>query len=189
MSINTFTAGEVLTAADTNTYLANSGLVYITEAAFSTTALDGIFTSTYDNYRIVVNDVYIMGVAGLVQFNYRDTANATVSVANYQSAALRFDTSGTSFNFGNTAQAQADTGVNVNTGVGDSGCFVMDVYGPRLARPTSSTLSGDGVITGVTMVQSSQRYTANTAMAGIVFKTSSGTIASGRVFVYGYRKA
>jgi hypothetical protein len=29
MAIKTFTTGEVLTAADTNTYLANSGLVYV----------------------------------------------------------------------------------------------------------------------------------------------------------------
>jgi hypothetical protein len=29
MAIKTFTTGEVLTASDTNTYLANSGLVYV----------------------------------------------------------------------------------------------------------------------------------------------------------------
>jgi hypothetical protein len=189
MTVSTPTvSGQILTSAYVNNNI-NSGLVYITEAAFSTTALDGIFTSTYDNYRIVVNDVYITGVAGLIQFNYRDTANATVNLGNYQSSVLRFDTSSTAFNFGAAAQAQADTGVNVNTGVSDSGWFVMDVYGPRLARPTTSTMSGAGLITGVTMVQASQRYTASTAMAGIVFKTSLGTIAGGRVFVYGYRKA
>ena len=33
MAIKTFTTGEVLTASDTNTYLANAGLVYITSTA------------------------------------------------------------------------------------------------------------------------------------------------------------
>ena len=31
MAIKTFTSGAVLTAADTNTYLTNSGLVYIAQ--------------------------------------------------------------------------------------------------------------------------------------------------------------
>ena len=58
MAVKTFTTGEVLTAADTNTYLNNGGLVWIktatvTNAADSGTAFRSIFTSTYDAYRIV----------------------------------------------------------------------------------------------------------------------------------------
>jgi hypothetical protein len=77
MAIKTFTTGEVLTASDTNTYLANSGLVYITSATLSATALDGIFTSDYDNYRIVISNIDQSGSAGLLQFNFRNTSNAT----------------------------------------------------------------------------------------------------------------
>jgi len=187
MAIKTFTTGEVLTASDTNTYLANSGLVYITEAAISATALDGIFTSTYDDYRIVLQDCYFSTSGGLIQFKYRDTSNATVSLTNYQSATLRLDSTGTAFNFGNNGQTQADTGVNVSTSVAAS--FSMDIYGPRLARPTTSTLSGQGIITGVSMIQNSTLYNANTAMAGIIFNTTAGAFANGRIFVYGYRKA
>ena len=44
MAIKTFTTGEVLTAADTNTYLANSGLVYVASGTVAAnTALN--FTS------------------------------------------------------------------------------------------------------------------------------------------------
>lgn len=56
MAIKTFTAGSVLTSADTNTYLANSGLVYVTHNSFSgiTSAAPlnilGCFTDTYLNY-------------------------------------------------------------------------------------------------------------------------------------------
>jgi hypothetical protein len=59
MAIKTFTSGEVLTSADTNTYLANSGLVYIAEGSTSTSVLglnfNNVFTSTYDNYRIMID--------------------------------------------------------------------------------------------------------------------------------------
>ena len=57
MAVKTFTTGEVLTASDTNTYLANSGLVYVTSttvgSGVSSVTVSNCFTSTYDNYRII----------------------------------------------------------------------------------------------------------------------------------------
>ena len=188
MAIKTFTTGEVLTASDTNTYLANSGLVYITEAAFSTTALDGIFTSTYDNYKIVLNNASTSGVGGLIQFKYRDTANATVSLTNYNSATLRYDATGTSYNYGVLNASQAETGINVIT-TNKYASFEIDIFGPRLTVDTMSTLKGVGAILGPSTVLSSSAYNGTTAMAGIVFNMTAGTITSGRVYVYGYREA
>jgi len=56
MAIKTFTTGEVLTASDTNTYLANSGLVYIKQQtvgnAVASVTVSDAFSSTYDNYKI-----------------------------------------------------------------------------------------------------------------------------------------
>jgi hypothetical protein len=56
MAVKTFTTGEVLTASDTNTYLANSGLVYVSSGSFSNAATADItgFTSTYKAYRVVI---------------------------------------------------------------------------------------------------------------------------------------
>jgi hypothetical protein len=59
MAIKTFTTGEVLTASDTNTYLANSGLVFVKSQAItsgSTVVVTDAFSSTYDNYRIVIDN-------------------------------------------------------------------------------------------------------------------------------------
>jgi hypothetical protein len=57
MAIKTFTTGEVLTAADTNTYLANSGLVYVASTTVGTgvssVTVSSAFNSTYDNYKII----------------------------------------------------------------------------------------------------------------------------------------
>jgi hypothetical protein len=52
MAIKTFVTGTVLTAADTNEYLANSGLVYITSTSAvplqATVTISGCFSATYD---------------------------------------------------------------------------------------------------------------------------------------------
>ena len=62
MAIKTFTTGELLTASDTNTYLANSGLVYVksqTIGGVGVTSVDitNAFSATYDNYLVTVTDV------------------------------------------------------------------------------------------------------------------------------------
>lgn len=53
MAIKTFTTGEVLTASDTNTYLANSGLVFVKSqtigSAVTSVTVSDAFSATYDN--------------------------------------------------------------------------------------------------------------------------------------------
>lgn len=58
MAVKTFSTGEVLTAADTNTYLNNGGWVYISQTDLggnTAVNIDGCFTATYDNYQVVIN--------------------------------------------------------------------------------------------------------------------------------------
>lgn len=57
MAVKTFTQGEVLTTADTNTYLANSGLIYVSGGSFSTAASFEItgLVDTYMYYRAVLS--------------------------------------------------------------------------------------------------------------------------------------
>ena len=61
MAVKTFTTGEVLTASDTNTYLNNGGLVYISGTTVGTgvssVTVSSAFSSTYDNYRVIINNV------------------------------------------------------------------------------------------------------------------------------------
>ena len=56
MAIKTFTTGEVLTASDTNTYLANSGTQYVSSGTFAGVGSFDVtgFSSTYDAYELVV---------------------------------------------------------------------------------------------------------------------------------------
>lgn len=59
MAYKTFTAGSVLTAADTNTYLANAMATFVNETAIaagsSTVTVSNCFTSTYDRYKIIIS--------------------------------------------------------------------------------------------------------------------------------------
>ena len=94
MAIKTFTSGEVLTAADTNTYLANSGLVYITGGSLSGTATQfvGCFTSTFTNYRILLEQG-TLSAAGDFCFQYLKGTTAQ-NANNYEYAYARLTSGG-----------------------------------------------------------------------------------------------
>lgn len=82
MAIKTFSSGEVLTASDTNTYLANAGLVYVAGASFTaqtTVDITGI-SSTYKMYRLeyTARRVDTAGTAAATaQFRSSTTAQAS----------------------------------------------------------------------------------------------------------------
>ena len=177
-----FSSGAVLTAAQMNAV----GLWEITEVNLSTTAIDGIFTSDFDNYRIIIRGAITSGANGLIQLRWRNTSNATVSSANYQSGTFRYDSTGTAYNYATTGATFGETGMNLSTS--QYGSCVMDIYAPRLTEFTSYTLQGAAHITGVSMVTTAGAINLTTNMAGIIFNTTAGTIAGGKVTVYGYRK-
>lgn len=58
MAVKTFATGEILTATDTNTYLANSGLVYIGATTLNAVSnnITNVFSATYDSYRVVISN-------------------------------------------------------------------------------------------------------------------------------------
>lgn len=78
MAIKTFTAGAVLTASDTNTYLTNGGLVYVSAGSFTnaTTADITGFTTTYATFRLVINVIRHSGSGNSgVTATMRDATN------------------------------------------------------------------------------------------------------------------
>jgi hypothetical protein len=108
MAIKTFTTGEVLTAANTNTYLANSGLVTVGGGSFTNVASFDItgFSSTYDMYQLVMTVGGVTGVRALTAELYLgatvragtgyygqqflSTFTGTTGVFNTRSAAANF---------------------------------------------------------------------------------------------------
>jgi hypothetical protein len=185
MAIKTFTTGEVLTAADTNTYLANSGLVYVTSVAVTsaTTAIDNCFTSTYNNYQVVMNITSDTGGAAQIQIQMRVGGSATGGSGYYG----RY--TGTTW-----AGSVDDVGISAA-----SNWFAMRVNGdtkgfggtanfqsPKLAARTFvETTGSDGAQRWIF----GGMHDSATQFDGFQIYNSGGSSMTGTIAVYGYRKA
>jgi hypothetical protein len=193
MAIKTFTTGEVLTAADTNTYLANSGLVYITGTTFSNVAsvtLQNCFSSTYDNYHLSFN-VY----GGNTAANYcyfQLGVGTTPTTTSYLSKSMWWDIGNPStFVFVNCDGR--DTGMSLGP-VGFSGAqegsYDVDVHYPFASRVTRMSGHGSGLYAGVyfTGVSTAGYNSTTTSFNSIKLLPVTSTIY-GTIDVYGYRKA
>jgi hypothetical protein len=180
MAIKTFTAGSVLTAADTNTYLTNSGLVYVASAtigsAVSSVTLSSCFNSTFTAYKIVVAGGTTSADA---QLYLKLGASAT---GYYAIKAFYVYSSGSSFTgTDNNAAQWTTTGFSIN-GQGMSAC--IELQNPFLAAYTYMSASAaattiGGQVTGVHQVA--------TSYSALTITPSAGTMTGGTVTVYGYR--
>ena len=180
MAVKTFTT-EVLTSADTNTYLANSGLVYVTSATIGTgvssVTVSSAFNSTYDNYLIKITG---MTGSASVDTNFQlggITTGVYITSGFYQSLSSATISTYTTTT---TVMPMGTLGATQNTQI------TIDISAPNLAvtkyisiRTQSAVLSA----TGATQVGSTVQATAFT------LTPTSGTLTGGTIAVYGYRKA
>jgi len=179
MTVKTFTT-EVLTSADTNTYLANSGLVYVTSATVGTSvtshAVTNCFSATYDNYKITYaagvgsNPVSIQMILGASVTQYY-LGLQYVTYATGLAAAAGANNSATWPYVGEASPNM--TSVNI------------DVFSPFLAK--YSTISGSyaGTVGGVV----AGYHGVATSYSGFTLSVAGNTMTGGTVTVYGYRKA
>jgi len=181
MAIKTFTAGSVLTSADTNTYLTNGMAQYVTSvtvgSAVSSVTVTSAFNTNFDSYKIV----YSGGVGSTtlhLTLALGSTATGYYGGLIYNNAASAtpagaLDTNTASFTYaggGNTNQMLLD----------------CDIHNPFLARYTlinafNLSFTNYGIYNG--SLQNTTSYTAFT------LAPSAGTITGGTVTCYGYRKA
>lgn len=193
MAIKTFTAGSILTAADTNTYLANSGLVYLNRftATGASTALlcDNIFTTDYDDYRVIVN---LRGTANttVCYFQYVDTAGSTVGTGYYSTAYGQDFTSGaTGFTVSNSTTTVSVGWLPNSTTQRLNATF--DICNPRSSTLVTQVMGNHtGISSGASYFGGAlySMTTATTAMRGIRFDNTGIANMTGTVTVYGYRK-
>ena len=189
MAVKTFTTGEVLTAADTNTYLANAGLVHIktatvASAADSGTSFQSIFNSTYDAYRIVCHTVTAATNGALPRMLFYYSTN-TEQATTYYSAVTNNIYNGTS------NMTAVNNGAYIGLGaacdnIGSSG-FSLDIL--RVGASGRGTVNiqyidayNGSFAAGGGLVATTRTYD------GVKFFMSTGNIAM-TASVYGYRKA
>jgi hypothetical protein len=184
MAIKTFTTGEVLTAADTNTYLANSGLVYINQFTLSggTTNLTSIFSATYDDYLLVVSGA--SASSAVVDTFQMLTGTTPATGANYN--ATRWSSSAPTAP--STVSAQT-AGYMMTTGTTPTQ-WSINVHSPFLAAKTQLTSVGQyGGNSDISYPESiSSTHLLTTSYNGIAFIATGATWTAGKVTCYGYRK-
>jgi len=185
MAIKTFTSGSVLTAADTNTYLANAGLVYVASTTFAGSAgveMSNCFSSTYDNYKILITYYGSSASNGLLQMmtgtNTKETGSVYYRWGYYWSTFMNNLNSGPNTNefinnHGTTASIFATSELT---------CFRPNVSGVR----TTSTLQSYDPASSLVITTTSTVATT-TAYTGFYFYPPAGNI-TGTISVYGYRK-
>jgi len=185
MAVKTFTTGEVLTASDTNTYLANAGLVYITSTTFnqSTVNINSCFTATYDNYRVLIEVATITGnVVPVIQMR--------TGLTNTGGTAYVY--SGADFLPGSVSSQGSTGAASWRVAAHSSGAAGMDViefYNPYAAKYTGFTSVTQGSYTPDSrFLVMAGGYLANTTSYD-GFSWQAGATCTGTITVYGYRKA
>lgn len=183
MAVKTFTTGEVLTASDTNTYLANAGLVYVTSttvgSAVSSVTVSNVFSSTYDNYRIMYTGGNATNTGGLrfqlgsSTTNYYNTVNYTLWSGGGPTAVTNNNSLGY-WQYAGAIDSNSNAFMNI------------DVFEPFVARSTRFFGAWVQVDSGGNTVG---LHRANTSYSGFTITLDAGTISGGTITVYGYRKA
>ena len=186
MPLTTYTAGEVLTAASLNSNLtAAGGLQFIKSqtigSAVSSVTVTGAFSTTYDNYKIIVSGG-VASTSNVLNLTLGSTTSGygrLQALYAYNASTLTVDND----NFTSTFVVVAGGSVN-----GLSGS--VEVFQPFNATATSLYASlqqmvagaANGLRTTFGALLNSTSYTAFT------LTTSTGTITGGTISVYGYAK-
>ena len=182
MAIKTFTTGEVLTAADTNTYLANSGLVFVKQqtvgSGVTSVTVSDAFSATYENYKIIWTGGTLSIVGSLNM-----TLGATTSNY-YNSLVYASYAAGAVAGVGNNAGSAWTFVGYANT---QNALVTEELFQPFLTKNTfisSSHCQFAGQVGGSMqgMVDTSTSYTSFAIVA------PGGTMTGGTISVYGYRK-
>ena len=185
MAIKTFTTGEVLTASDTNTYLANSGLVYVTSTTFSgssTVQVSNCFTSTYDHYKIILSAYGSANSFAKLQL----TLSGTPATSSYYRTGFYAYSAGLA-NYSGGPEAQIQPISAWNTGTGSGMASSLEILNPAKANKTAfDGFSLDPIAPTIYKIFS--MHDTETAYDGFKLFPNSGTM-TGTVTVYGYRKA
>lgn len=184
MAVKTFTQGEQLTAADTNTYLTNGGLVWISSttvgSGVATVTVSNAFSATYDSYRIVVR-----GITPSAQDSFMIMLGSGATTNHFSSMYYDLYTGGSTgtVRTSNTGKIYCALNEATNT----NSAFTIDVHNPFLAVATQvhGTWAGrayQGWCGGFNNLNTS--YTSFT-----IATDGAGTMTGGTIQLYGYRKA
>jgi hypothetical protein len=144
-------------------------------------SLNGVFSSTYDNYQIVIRMSQSSAATDpLFYYRANGTDDATFNSYTYQELTA----TGTSVS---GYRGTASFGFLIDSNNTLRGGAVMFVYGPYLTQPTVSRSLGVGTTSSAVAHDVANSHSQSTAYDGITFRAQTGNI-SGLLTVYGMRK-
>jgi hypothetical protein len=171
-----WSSGEVLTAADLNAY---AGLVLVKTQTIGTTVasvtMTDAFSSTFDNYRIVVTGVDCSVGGDVVSM----ILGASTTLYDFGGQYTIYSTNNGSF-FGGAAQSKWDV---MYQSTDANSTMIMDIFGPYLSQATTMTSISTGQ--NVTRQQQGSHNVAS-SYGSFTLTTFSGTMTGGTIRVYGY---
>jgi hypothetical protein len=182
MATKQFSTGEVLTASDTNTFLANSGLVLVKSqtvgSGVTTLTMTGAFNSTYDNYRIILAGG-TMSASASIQLRIGGSTTGYYGVLVYAAVTDSVPSMASRNN-----AAQLDWVGGAQSGQQASAQF--DLLSPYLASYTRVTngIYQDGSAYGT--LQGEHKVATSYSEFSLVMPT--GSLTGGSLTCYGYRK-
>lgn len=170
--------GIIPTNVTGGTVTANGAVTFTNSSSVS---LDGVFSGSYDNYRITVTSTTRSASSG-VNFRLRQ-GGTDMTTATYD--WVRTNSAGTAVT---VASSSAGTASPLDQGVaaGQSAWVAMDIFGPALAQTTgASSLTSILASGGLTSLQVSMANETAASSDGFTLYPLAGTW-SGTIRVYGY---
>ena len=167
-----------------------SGLVLITQGTSSgTTAYnyDGVFTTSFRNYRVILDNINVQNAGRALRWNYR-VGGATNSNANYDYGYNGYKANGTTNNTSSAGLTFAEIGVYLDTGANEYGAASIDIYAPTDAKRTMATSIAQGLETAFYWRSGGFVQTQETAFDGFrITLNSTGNVSYGYA-IYGYNQ-
>jgi hypothetical protein len=164
------------------TLIANVSLTSATSVTLS-----NVFSSTYDNYKIMIRARAASGQTGIF---YNSVTGGTVANGAGTYVYSSYYTSGNATTGTNFQSTASDTAViaQITDQTDGSDNWSMDVYSPALARRTSGNFTG-AYGSGLASTFGGFLHAVSTSYDGFRLLSQTGTALTGTVSVYGYRKS
>jgi hypothetical protein len=171
------------TGGSATSSISSTGAVSFTSA--SAISLNGVFSSAYENYKIVIN---ITGVSTQMDILMRLNNNGTDNTSGvYSRGGVYNYINGTPTALASVGDTKWQLGF-VNSGTGSKNAFGIDVFRPNIVAETTAASLGVWN-NNVTFAGFFCGYLHDSAASfnGFTVYPNTGTINSGTIRVYGYK--
>lgn len=187
MADQTFTSGQILTAAQMTTLQSNIGLTWISTNTFTATAtkqFTSLFTSAFTDYRVLFSYTASAGTAVYLRW----LVGTTVQTGNILSQKIETQLSAGTV----TAASRADQyGLIPPAYMTYPSTYALDIYSPQATAYTAFEVNtaslGVSVSDSILQIGSGRNVTT-TSFDGFEITTAGAPTLTGTMTLYGYRK-